>query len=273
MAGTYELKDIQIVITLDEGGANNQYVFQGFATKAAIAKQGGVDFATAQVEIYGLSLEKMGQLTMLAFKALNRRSNAIEILAGEKGTQLMSVFKGQVFVAYADLNGSSPVLKIEAKTAAYPILKPTPQIAVSGTQSVEQLAQSFADEAGMTLKNEGVTGVVSDCVFTGDPITKLRQLSDMVGVDMIPDDGQIVLLPHGESRAPEGSIPVINAVTPLPEKRPLRILIFLVRDRATFLGTQSQSSQPLSVFTHVSKLDAGKTSQGGWMNCGRFPID
>ena len=211
MAGTYELKDIQIVITLDEGGANNQYVFQGFATKAAIAKQGGVDFATAQVEIYGLSLEKMGQLTMLAFKALNRRSNLIEILAGEKGTQLMSVFKGQVFVAYADLNGSSPVLKIEAKTAAYPILKPTPQIAVSGTQSVEQLAQSFADEAGMTLKNEGVAGVVSDCVFTGDPITKLRQLSDMIGVDMIPDDGQIVLLPHGETRAPEGSIPVINA--------------------------------------------------------------
>ena len=52
-------------------------------------------------------------------------------------------------------------------------------------------------------------------------------------------------------------------VTQLPEKRPLRILIFLARDLATFLGAQSQSSQPLSVFTRASNLDARKEIHSG----------
>ena len=52
-------------------------------------------------------------------------------------------------------------------------------------------------------------------------------------------------------------------VTHLPEKRPLRILIFLARDLATFLGAQSQSSQPLSVFTRASNLDARKKIHSG----------
>lgn len=52
-------------------------------------------------------------------------------------------------------------------------------------------------------------------------------------------------------------------VTHLPEKRPLRILIFLARDLATFLGAQSQSSQPLSVFTRASNLDARKEIHSG----------
>ena len=68
MASTYSLKDIRVTITLDKSGANNQHTFQGFATNVAISKTGGVDFATAQVEIYGLSLDTMGQLTTLAFK-------------------------------------------------------------------------------------------------------------------------------------------------------------------------------------------------------------
>ena len=63
MAGTYSLKDIRVSITLDKGGANNQFVFQGFATNVSLSKTGGVDFATAQVEIYGLTLPVMGQLT------------------------------------------------------------------------------------------------------------------------------------------------------------------------------------------------------------------
>lgn len=108
MASTYSLKDIRVTITLDKSGVNNQHTFQGFATNVAISKTGGVDFATAQVEIYGLSLDTMGQLTTLAFKPLGRRWNAIEIAAGEQGQELPVIFRGCVTVAYADLNGSSP---------------------------------------------------------------------------------------------------------------------------------------------------------------------
>lgn len=213
MAGTYSLKAIDVSITLDVDGAGNQYDFQGFATNVSIAKTGGVDFAQAQVEIYGLSIDTMGKLTTLAFRPLNRRWNLIRISAGEQGRTLSTIFQGAITVAYADLNGSRPVLKIEAKTAAYPILDPTPQVSVNGTQTAEQLVQTFASESGFTFKNEGVQATLSDCVITGDPVTKMRAVASAVGADLILDDDKAVLLPQGAVRTSDGGIPVISSET------------------------------------------------------------
>ena len=68
MAGvTFSEKALRLTVTLDKAGANNVYTLTGFATHVAISKQGGVDFAKASVEVYGLSLDTMAQLTMLSF--------------------------------------------------------------------------------------------------------------------------------------------------------------------------------------------------------------
>lgn len=213
MASTYSLKDIRVTVSLDKEGANNQYVFQGFATNVAISKTGGVDFATAQVEIYGLTLPVMGQLTTLAFKPLNRRWNAIEIAAGEQGTDLPVVFRGCVTVAYADLNGASPVLKMEAQVAAYPILAPAGTVSVTGSQDIGAFIQSQSAQAGFDFQNDGVQGTLSDMTIYGDPITKARTAADAVGADLILDDDKAILVPKDGVRRAEGGIPVVSAAT------------------------------------------------------------
>ena len=211
MAATYSLKDIRVSIDLDKGGANNQYVFQGFATNVAISKTGGVDFATAQVEIYGLTLPVMGQLTTLAFKPLNRRWNAIEIAAGEVGTDLPVIFRGCITVAYADLNGASPVLKIEAQVGAYPILEPAATVSVTGTQDAAAFIQSQSAQAGFDFQNDGVQGTISDMTVYGDPLTKAKTVANAIGADVIFDDDKTVLVPKDGVRRAEGGIPVISA--------------------------------------------------------------
>lgn len=213
MAATYSLKDIRVTVSLDKEGANNQYVFQGFATNVAISKTGGVDFATAQVEIYGLSLPVMGQLTTLAFKPLNRRWNAIEIAAGELGTDLPVVFRGCVTVAFADLNGASPVLKMEAQVAAYPILDPAGTVSITGSQDIGAFIQSQSSQAGFDFQNDGVQGTLSDMTIYGDPITKARTAADAVGADLILDDDKAILVPKEGVRRAEGGIPVVSAAT------------------------------------------------------------
>ena len=213
MAGTYSLKDIRVSIALDKGGANNQYNFQGFATNVAIAKTGGVDFATAQVEIYGLTLDVMGQLTTLAFKPLNRRWNAIEIAAGEQGTSLPVIFRGCVTVAYADLNGSSPVLKIEAQVGAYPLLEPASTVSIQGSQDVGAFIQSQSAQAGFEYQNDGVQATLSDMTIYGDPITKIRRAANAADVDVVFDDDKTVILPKDGVRRAEGGIPVVSAAT------------------------------------------------------------
>lgn len=213
MAGTYGKKDIRVTVSLDRDGANNQYVFQGFATNAAISKTGGVDFATAQVEIFGLTLPVMGQLTTLAFKPLNRRWNLIEIAAGEQGTDLPVIFRGCVTVAFADLNGASPVLKMEAQVGAYPLLDPAGTVSVSGTQDVANFIQSQASQSNFEFQNDGVQGTLSDMTIYGDPITKARTAADAVGADLILDDDKMILVPKDSVRKAEGSIPVISAAS------------------------------------------------------------
>lgn len=213
MAGTYSLKDIRVSITLDKGGANNQFVFQGFATNVSLSKTGGVDFATAQVEIYGLTLPVMGQLTTLAFKPLDRLWNAIEIAAGERGSDLPVIFRGCVTVAYADLNGSSPVLKIEAQVGAYPLLEPASTVSIKGTQDAATFIQSQSAQAGFDFQNDGVKGTLSDTTIYGDPITKIRTATNAIGADVIFDDDKTVLIPKDGVRRAEGGIPLVSAAT------------------------------------------------------------
>ena len=62
---TFSKKVIRTTVTLDKSGMNNQKVFEGFATHVSISKTGGVDFAQCAIEIYGLTLDVMAQLTVL----------------------------------------------------------------------------------------------------------------------------------------------------------------------------------------------------------------
>lgn len=212
MAGvTFSPKSIRLTVTLDKGGQNNQYTLEGFATHCSITKQGGIDFAKATVEVYGLSLDTMAQLTMLAFRPLGRRWNLLQIEAGEGG-EMAVVFQGEVTSAFADLNGASPVMKMEAQTGAYPILKPEPQIAVSGQQGAADIVSMLAQKTGKTFRNDGVEATLSDCVITGDPVTKMRTIADMVGADLLIDDDEVVLLPRGKKRE-TGGIPLVSAST------------------------------------------------------------
>ena len=209
---TYSKKSLSVIITLRKGGANNQYVFENCAIKASIEKTGGAEFAKANVEIYGLTIETMGKLTTLSFQPLRNDWNFIEILAGEQGTTLQSVFKGEITLAYADLNNGK-VLKIQAQTGAYPVLIPDAPRSVVGEQSAASLIESLAKQSNYSFSNEGVTAMVKDMTVSGDPITKMRTIASHVGAELLIDDDTVVLLPSGGARKPQGEIPVVSVDT------------------------------------------------------------
>lgn len=70
------------------------------------------------------------------------------------------IFRGCVTVAYADLNGSSPVLKIEAQVGAYPLLEPASTVSVQGSQDVGDFIKSQSAQAGFEYQNDGVQATV-----------------------------------------------------------------------------------------------------------------
>lgn len=214
MAESYTEKSIRVSITIADGtkGTGNQVTFEGFATRVRVQKQGTPELPKASVQLFGLSEARMAELTMLSFDALSVRRNFIEIAAGEAGRALSVIFQGEISNASPDFNAApSPVMNIEAITASYPKLIPAGPVAVNGTQTAASLCATFAQEAGLNFKNEGVTASVTNCVINGDPISKMQWVADSVGADLIFDDSDVILIQRTGTR---GDLATIQAINP-----------------------------------------------------------
>lgn len=212
MSESYSKKSIRIDIALDDKGSREVKTFEGFAVSVSVQKNGDPEKPKATVTLLGLSLDTMAQLTRLAFEPLSARKNLIEILAGEQGKTLASIFKGEITTAWADFNKAPSVeFQIEARSASYPSLIPQSPLSVKGQQTAEEAIKSLCNQIGYSFENAGVTASISDCVINGDPVQKMRWIANTVGANLVIDDNSVVLMPKDGVRKNRGEIPLIRA--------------------------------------------------------------
>lgn len=208
MSLSFTEKQLVVTILLD----GEQMSFPGFATTVHIQKQGAPELPRANVQIFGLSEAKLAQLTLLSFDGLSLRPNRIQIMAGDSESGMSICFEGEITNSAPDFNAApSPVLNIEAITAAYPKLLPQSPVSISGSQAVEDLMESLASEAGLTFRNEGVSTSLSNCTINGDPISKMQWVADTIGADLIFDDKEVILIPRDGTR---GQLLTVTAINP-----------------------------------------------------------
>jgi hypothetical protein len=207
---SYTIKRLRIDVTLGEGtfdGTNNTKSFSGLEMSVNIEKPGAPDKNKAKVTITGMALDDMRQMTMLAFKPLQRQKNLIAIYAGDDQSGMNMCFAGEITTASADFSGAPTIkMNIEAAAGAYPALKASSPVAVSGSQTAAELVEMFAKEAGYAFENKGVTASVKNAVFNGDPITKAQSVARQVGAELIIDDNTFVLLPWDKGRNGDNAV-------------------------------------------------------------------
>ena len=279
MSESYSEKVMRITITIDSGGGKAEsLIFTDYAMSCRITKQGAPELPKASVSIYGLSEAQMSHLTLLSFDSLSLRRNVIEIAAGEKGKELAIVFQGEIMNAAPDMNAMpSPVMQLEAITAAYPKLIPLSPVAVKGSQTVNDLAKTFAQEAGLTYEGHGVTGSVKDCVISGDPITKLEKLAEMAGVDMVVDDMQVnFIAPNAAKKeaVPLSMAEIINPWTgqigyPSFDSMGVRVTCFFRPDLQVAGLMRIQSGMPRAtglwkIYSVSHELSVNQPGGGAW---------
>lgn len=213
----YNLKTIRTAITLGEGtfdNKNNTVTIEGLATNIRCTKPGGNDKPKCSIEITGLDIKKMEQLTTLAFLPLTTKKNVVSVLAGEQGQALNLVFKGEIASSFANFeNAPDVVFQIEAITGSYPDQIAASPVAINGQVSIDALFGQFAVEAGYVLQNDGVTGSVANTIINGSPIEKLHKLAKQVGCELIIDDGTVIIFPNGGKRS--GNTPLVTKDTGL----------------------------------------------------------
>lgn len=210
MRESFTLKTIQIAITLGQGtfsrggtttADGRTKLIEGLACEVRIQKPGLPHKNQASVKIWGLKLEDMTELTMLAFNKLEWQHNLISIKAGEQGSLLPLVFQGEITSAFADFNSAPDVcMQFEAASGSYPQQIAASPLTTDGEALAERLFAQFTAEAGYAFVNEGVTSSVRNACFPGSPIDKMKKLARDIGCELIIDDGTVIVLPAGAAR-------------------------------------------------------------------------
>lgn len=213
--GSFSLKDIQAVITLDKGGmggADKRKVIRGLACEAVVNKPGLPSKNNAVFTVWGLSRDNLAQLALRPARPMEAKRNLLELWAGEQGGQISLVFQGEITGAQADFNSAPDIpMRFSAVTGSYPQRIPGVTATVKGWAKVEDLFARFAAEAGYDFRNEGVGAAVRNAWYPGSPYQKLLKLAEDTGCELLIDDGQVVIMPAGQARS--GGINEISAAT------------------------------------------------------------
>ena len=212
----FSVKTVRITIQLRKGefdGGGNTVIIEGLPVSVTVTKQGGEAKNKASVTVDNLKLETATQLTTLAFKRLETYNNVIQIDAGSQGAELSTIFIGEITSAVPVMGDNKLSLKIEALAGYYPALIPSTPTSVQENTTVEKLMKQFADEAGYSFENKGITASVANSVFVGSPIAKAKTLARQADVDLLIDDNKFTIQPFEAPK--EGQIPLLSKGTGL----------------------------------------------------------
>ena len=121
---SFSEKELEITVVLGKGtfgGEGNTKIIKGLAAKCVIEKVHLPDKNKAKVQIYGVKLEDMEQMTTLAFLPLETQKNYVQIKAGEKDQELSLVFNHPRWnMQRSRFSGSSQTAGLMPGTPLYP---------------------------------------------------------------------------------------------------------------------------------------------------------
>lgn len=205
-------RQLRIVIQLYKGefeDGGNTKTIEDLAMTCSIQKLAYPECGKASVEIAGMRLADMEQLSTLAFDPLYVKNNQLTIYAGDEYHEFSQVFSGTITKAGADFNSAPDVkFKMEASVGYFGRMIAKGPTAINGTQKADAFIKGQMEQAGFTFQNQGVDTQISDCVFSGSPVQQAQQCASQIGADLIMDDGEAVLVPTGAGR--EGETVVLS---------------------------------------------------------------
>lgn len=192
----------------------NAVVVKGVRSLADITRAGSPTWATCSLQIYGMTMSVMRQLSTLGKPLLDGRFNMVTVKAGSDDTGLGVAFKGLINEAWVDM-GAAPdgVFIVNASPVVVNALKPLPPQSFPGSADAGVIAASLATLMQYGLENSGVTTRLSNQVLTGSARTQLDQLARAAGFEYALDDalGVLAIWPKGGKR--EGQTVLINPQT------------------------------------------------------------
>jgi hypothetical protein len=212
----FKQKKLNVSFALGSGTfgdtGKNQSKLEGLRMIADIRRAGGVAMSTAMLEIYGMTLDMMNQLSTLGLVATTVRRNTVQVEAGDADGMTV-VFTGTIINAYPDFSSLPDVaFRVEAHTMLIDAVAPSPPQSFPQPTKASDILAGIAGQLGVPFENNGVTTILPPSYFSG----ALRQQALAVvkaagclwnGVE----DGTLAIWNPGESRG--GQAPLVSKDT------------------------------------------------------------
>jgi hypothetical protein len=209
-------REINITFTLGQGtfgttGANSVKLTK-LRCRAAISKAGGRAMSTLTLDVWGMTLSEMNQLSTLGLIATLLRRNSVIVEAGDVGSVPSTVFIGTITNAWFDgANAPDVVFRVEAHSGLYNAIAPCPPSTYKGNADAATILKNLATIMGLTFEPNGVSVQLSNPNFEGSAQVQAQAVAAAAHINMVIDVGVLAIWPKGGSRG--GTVPTVSKET------------------------------------------------------------
>lgn len=236
---SFNRKIIRITLTLnenDESGerktfttdGKNKLSASGLRVNAEVTYGNGSITPYAIIRVYGLPVETMNKLIRIKWDQVKSLRNTVQIDAGDDGTELSTVFRGGITLAYPDFSSAPDVsLVMESQTAVFELKKVIPAESYKGGADVGLIIGDICKRIGYTFTNFGVAVTLTDVYLCGGAIERIIKVCNDAGVNYYIEQGAVSITPKDQPR--KIKIPVITPTSgligyPAPDQRGVKFL-------------------------------------------------
>lgn len=173
-------------------------------TSARIQKAGGYNTGTAQIEIRGLSLEHIKQLSTYGTVYRPTYNYFIKVDAGDDINGMSTIFYGNIAQAWGDMKAMPDCpFHVLAYGGGAPSTVQSQPTSYSGPTQATTMLEQLAKKAGLAWEDNGVQCVITDPYFWGSPWKQMKEIIDAGGFNGVIDDGKLAVWPNGGNRGSE----------------------------------------------------------------------
>ena len=198
-----KVRQIEVELTLVTGvfiGTSNKKIVNTLTVDATIKKTLNNNFtSTASITIYGMSNTDIATLSTTGYQPLIYEANQVNLYAQYEGEAKSLAFSGYIVKAYADYSNPSRPMHFECQSSYQDAINAVEATNTAGTKDVAQIFNDIATSLGYSFTNNGVTGVISNCILTGSAVDQLKQLAQQTQTNCIIDVKNVKIAPQGQA--------------------------------------------------------------------------
>jgi len=204
---SYTRRFIDVYFSGGQGGdvsftARGKYALR---TSARILKAGGFNFGSLSLELRGLSLHHINQLSTFGRRIHPNYGYSVRVDAGDDINGMSTVFDGQIDQAWGDMKAMPdvPFHVVASAGGSAATMKATPT-SFQGPTEVKTMLQQLAGKAKLGFQSYGVDQKLADPYHWGSPWKQMKEIIDAAGINGFIDNK--TLYAWGQNSAVDGNL-------------------------------------------------------------------